>query len=82
MFACIKTTFGRADDYFLEKAVALQNGVYARAFRRYGRARRKGFISIELVVILSAVVIVSIALWTTMGDKIKTALGKVVAAVK
>jgi hypothetical protein len=81
MFTRVSNTFGRVDDYLLEKAVALQNSVYAGAFRRCGRAQRKGFISIELVVILSAVVIVSITLWTTMGDKIKVALQKVVAAL-
>jgi len=77
MITRIKSAYRNADDYLLGKMVSVQTGFYSRAARASSRAKAKGFISIELVVILSAVVVVTLALWRTMGQRIVKSLQKI-----
>jgi len=81
MISRMRNTYRKAGDLFLSRAVTLQNGFYRKATRASRRARERGIISIEMVVILSAIVVGTLTLWQALGDSIIASLQDLIDAI-
>lgn len=81
MISRMKKAYRKTGDLVLSRAVTLQNGLYRRATRTSRRAQERGIVSIEMVVILSAIVVVTLTLWQSLGDTIVASLQELIDAL-